>query len=166
MGVGCSYTEVTEEVNIIKNGNYSNFDGQEKLYSEMWDALHFLLVGCSAFNAVFQAVTLNSQNDNILSEAIIGTVMISDKESGDYIAYIPADRVKKIAKTLEQVPNQTLNKNFLPELMAKKNIYPDTLWLCEKKDIIIKTLSDSFNELKMFYRKVANKDNSVIINLI
>lgn len=167
MGVGCSYTEVTEEIKgEIKNGDYSNFDGQEKLYSEMWDALHFLLVGQSAFNAVFKAVISNIQNDNIVSEAIIGTVMISDKESGEYTAYIPADRVKKIAKTLERISGEKLKKNFSPKLMSEKNIYPDTWWLCEKENTIMESLLYAFNELKTFYRKVANKDNGVIINLI
>ena len=61
---------------------------------KLWDGLHFLLTGVSACEPI---------EGNLISEAIVGTRKFIEDEDTDHIAYIPYERVRAIAKELNDI---------------------------------------------------------------
>ena len=143
--------ELLEELqDAIEDEEIDSFD-----IDKMWDGLHCLLTGVSAVNMI---------SGNPLSEAVMGTEILSTKDDYEYIACIYPDRLKEIVKAFDDINVEELGKNFSPRLFAENGIYPD-IWMYEAEDGLRKELLTAFEELREFYRTVAEKNNGIIIEL-
>ena len=167
MGMAAVYTEVdikqidrfkegiTDELleelhDAVEDEEMNSFDTDK-----MWDGLHCLLTGVSAVNPI---------EDNPLSEAVMGTEILSTEDDYEYIACICPDRLKEIIKALDEMNTEELGKNFSPRLFAENNIYPD-IWMYEAEDELREELLTVFEEMKEFYHSVADRNNGIIIEL-
>lgn len=61
--------------------------------------------------------------DNLLSEAIVGTSMFSDDEESDFIAYIYPDRLKEILAKLDKFDISNALNGFSPRVLARNCIF-------------------------------------------
>lgn len=80
---------------------------------KMWDALHFLLTGKSASEPI---------EDDLISEAIVGQFNISEE---DFISGTKADRVKEIARALQEIDFETYLDKFDMSAFSQNDIYCD-----------------------------------------
>lgn len=139
------------------------FDELEELEEEqplydvdkMWDGLHCLMTGVSALSPI---------NNNLLSEAIIGTKFFFDDEYADIAAWIYPDRLLEIVAELERFDLDKAIASFSPENFTKMEIYPD-IWLKEDKKELEKQLILEFQGLKQFYHQVADRKNGIVISI-
>lgn len=122
---------------------------------KMWDGLHCLMTGLSAVIPI---------KDNPLSEAVMGTILLSGKDDYEYIACIYPERLKEIVKALDNIDIEELGKGFSPRLFAENGIYPD-IWMYEAEDELREDLLSAFEEIKEFYHIAADENNGVIIEL-
>ena len=83
---------------------------------KMWDALHFLLTGKSASEPI---------EDDLISEAIVGQFNISGEEI--FISGTKTDRVKEIAKALQELDFETYIDKFDMSAFSQNDIYPN-IW--------------------------------------
>ena len=119
---------------------------------KMWDALHFLLTGKSASEPI---------EDNLISEAIVGQFNISEE---DFISGTKADRVKEIARALQEIDFETYLDKFDMSAFRQNDIYPD-IWEYEEADKIKDDLRSSFESLKKFYEKMAEQERAVLVSI-
>ena len=109
---------------------------------KMWDVLHFLLTGKSASEPI---------EDDLISEAIVGQFNISEE---DFISGTKADRVKEIARALQEIDFET----YL-------DIYPNIWGYEDEADEIKDDLRNSFENLKKFYEKMAAQESAVLVSI-
>ena len=102
--------------------------------------------------------------DNLLSEAIVGTSMFSDDEESDFIAYIYPDRLKEILAKLDKFDISNALNGFSPRVLARNHIYPD-IWHEEYKEELKNSLIEAFNELREFYHDICNSHKGVIVSI-
>lgn len=122
---------------------------------KMWDALHFLLTGKSASEPI---------EDDLISEAIVGQFNISGEEIEEFISGTKTDRVKEIAKALQELDFETYIDKFDMSAFRQNDIYPD-IWEYEEADKIKDDLRSSFESLKKFYEKMAEQERAVLVSI-
>ena len=122
---------------------------------KLWDGLHFILTGTSASTPI---------EDDLLSEAIVGTSMFSDDEDADFIAYIYPDRLKEILTELDKFDISNALNEFSPRVLARNHIYPN-IWHEVYKDDLKNSLIESFNELREFYHSICDLHKGVIVSI-
>ena len=122
----------------------------------MWDALHFLLTGKSALEPI---------KDNLISEAIVGQFNISGEEIEEFISGTKSDRVKEIAKALQELDFETYIDKFNMSVFHQNDIYPDIWEYEEEADEIKDELRISFESLKKFYEKMAEQESAVLVSI-
>ncbi len=123
---------------------------------KMWDALHFLLTGKSALEPI---------KDNLISEAIVGQFNISGEEIEEFISGTKSDRVKEIAKALQELDFETYIDKFDMSVFYQNDIYPDIWEYEEEADEIKDELRISFESLKKFYEKMAEQESAVLVSI-
>lgn len=123
---------------------------------KMWDALHFLLTGQSASEPI---------EDDVISEAIVGQFNISGEEIEEYIAGTKVDRVKEIAKALQEMDFSTYLNKFEMSAFRQNDIYPDIWEYEEEADEIKDELRDAFESLRKFYEKMAEQEKAVLVSI-
>ena len=121
---------------------------------KMWDALHFLLTGKSASEPI---------EDNLISEAIVGQFNISGEEI--FISGTKTDRVKEIAKALQELNFETYIDKFDMRAFRQNGIYPDIWRYEDEADLIKDDLRNSFENLKKFYEKMAEQERAVLVSI-
>ena len=123
---------------------------------KMWDALHFLLTGKSASEPI---------EDNLISEAIVGQFNISGEEIEEFISGTKTDRVKEIAKALQELDFETYIDKFDMRAFRQNHIYPDIWGYEDEADLIKDDLRNSFENLKKFYEKMAEQERAVLVSI-
>ena len=123
---------------------------------KMWDALHFLLTGKSASEPI---------EDNLISEAIVGQFNISGEEIQEFISGTKTDRVKEIAKALQELDFETYIDKFDMSAFSQNDIYPDIWGYEDEADLIKDDLRNSFENLKKFYEKMAKQERAVLVSI-
>ena len=166
MGMIACYMGVEKDVieNLKCESDEDLFDEIESLEEQavemydmdkLWDGLHFVLTGASADKPI---------ENNLLSEAIVGTAMFLKDKMSDYIAYIYPQSVSEILYALDKCDINEILSDFSPQQLAEKEIYPN-IWMEEDKDELRKELADEFNGIKEFYRKVSDEGKGVIVSI-
>ena len=123
---------------------------------KMWDALHFLLTGKSASEPI---------EDNLISEAIVGQFNISGEEIEEFISGTKTDRVKEIAKALQELNFETYIDKFDMSAFSQNDIYPNIWGYEDEADEIKDDLRNSFENLKKFYEKMAEQERAVLVSI-
>ena len=123
---------------------------------KMWDALHFLLTGKSAGESI---------KDNLISEAIVGQFNISGEEIEEFISGTKSDRVKEIAKALQELDFETYIDKFDMNAFRQNDIYPNIWEYEDEADDIKDDLRTSFESLKKFYEKMAAQESAVLVSI-
>ena len=123
---------------------------------KMWDALHFLLTGKSAGESI---------KDNLISEAIVGQFNISGEEIEEFISGTKSDRVKEIAKALQELDFETYIDKFDMNAFHQNDIYPNIWEYEDEADDIKDDLRASFERLKKFYEKMAAQESAVLVSI-
>ena len=123
---------------------------------KMWDALHFLLTGKSASEPI---------EDDLISEAIVGQFNISGEEIEEFISGTKTDRVKEIAKALQELNFETYIDKFDMSAFSQNDIYPDIWGYEDEADLIKDDLRNSFENLKKFYEKMAAQESAVLVSI-
>ena len=162
MGMIANYQSTTD----IKLEKFMCLDDMEEAQDDenleicdidkMWDALHFLLTGKSA---------LESIKDNLISEAIVGQFNISGEEIEEFISGTKSDRVKEIAKALQELDFETYIDKFDMSVFHQNDIYPDIWEYAEEADEIKNELRISFESLKKFYEKMAEQESAILVSI-
>ena len=165
MGMMACYLEAEHELidRLMQLSDEDLFEECESLLEDnksydmdkLWDGLHFILTGTSASTPI---------EDNLLSEAIVGTSMFSDDEESDFIAYIYPDRLKGILAKLDKFDISNALNGFSPRVLARNHIYPD-IWHEEYKEELKNSLIEAFNELREFYHDICNSHKGVIVSI-
>lgn len=134
---------------------------------KMWDALHFLLTGKSACERIEALVTGKSEpiEDDLISEVIVGQFHISGEEMEEFISGTKADRVKEIAKALQEIDFEAYIDKFDMSAFRQNDIYPDIWGYEEEANEIKDDLRRSFERLKMFYEKMAEQESAVFVSI-
>ena len=166
MGMYAMYQEVKEEdfKKLLESDDFfetieelEEKDGTELCdIDKMWDALHFLINGLSAIHG--------TPEDNLLSEFIIGSENFND-EAEEFARYIPREKVIEISKKLNEINFQDYLKDFDMTTFDENGIYPDIWSYDEEREEIMEELSESFENLKNFYNKVAENKNIVVVTI-
>ena len=123
---------------------------------KMWDALHFLLTGKSASEPI---------EDDLISEAIVGQFNISGEEIEEFISGTKTDRVKEIAKALQELDFETYIDKFDMSAFSQNDIYPNIWGYEDEADEIKDDLRNSFENLKKFYEKMAEQERAVLVSI-
>ena len=123
---------------------------------KMWDSLHFLLTGKSANEPI---------KDNLISEAIVGQFNISGEEIEEFISGTKTDRVKEIAKALQELDFETYIDKFDMSAFRQNDIYPDIWEYEDEADEIKEDLRASFESLKKFYEKMTAQESAVLVSI-
>ena len=123
---------------------------------KMWDSLHFLLTGKSASEPI---------KDNLISEAIVGQFNISGEEIEEFISGTKSDRVKEIAKALQELDFETYIDKFDMSVFHQNDIYPDIWEYAEEADEIKNELRISFESLKKFYEKMSEQESAILVSI-
>ena len=137
-------------------------DAQENVNLEIcdidktWDVLHFLLTGKSAGEPI---------EDNLISEAIVGQFNISGEEIEEFISGTKTDRVKEIAKALQELDFETYIDKFDMSAFRQNDIYPNIWEYEDEADAIKDYLRTSFERLKKFYEKMAAQESAVLVSI-
>ena len=133
-------------------------EGELEIYDmdKMWDGLHFILTGISATAPI---------ENNLLSEAVVGTAMFSDDESADFISYIYPERLSEILDALNDFDIDNAVADFSPRVLAQNGIYPTMIWNEKDKDGLKDELVTAFNELKQFFAAMKNRDKGIIVSI-
>lgn len=162
MGMIANYQSTTD----IKLEKFMCLDDMEEAQDDenleicdidkMWDALHFLLTGKSA---------LESIKDKLISEAIVGQFNISGEEIEEFISGTKSDRVKEIAKALQELDFETYIDKFDMSAFRQNDIYPDIWGYEEEADEIKDELRTSFESLKKFYERMAAQESAVLVSI-
>ncbi len=162
MGMIANYQSITD----MELENFFCLDDVEKLQEnedleicdidKMWDALHFLLTGKSASEPI---------EDNLISEAIVGQFNISGEDIEEFISGTKADRVKEIARALQEIDFETYLDKFNMNVFSQNDIYPNIWEYEEEVDLIKEDLRISFESLKKFYEKMATQESAVLVSI-
>ena len=123
---------------------------------KMWDALHFLLTGKSAGEPI---------KDNLISEAIVGQFNIFGEEIEEFISGTKTDRVKEIAKALQELDFETYIDKFDMNAFHQNDIYPNIWEYEDEADEIKEDLRASFESLKKFYEKMTAQESAVLVSI-
>ena len=116
---------------------------------------NFLLTGKSA----------ELLKNNLISEAIVGEFTLSGEDAEEYVAGINAYRVKEIAVALENLDFEKYIANFNMQEFAANNIYPDIWSYEEEKEEIEDDLRICYENLKRFYRRMAELNSAVLVSI-
>ena len=122
---------------------------------KMWDALHFLLTGKSACEPI--------ENDPI-SEAIVGQFNISGEDIEEFVSGTSAQRVKDIAKALQELDFSVYAEKFKMRSFAEHDIYPN-IWSYDEAEEILDEMRGCFEDLKQFYLRMAEKGAAVLVSI-
>ena len=142
--------DLFDEIETLEEQNIKMYD-----MDKLWDGLHFILTGVSASEPV---------ENNLLSEAIVGTAMFSDDEMSDFITYIYPERVSEISLALNEFDINNALSDFSPRKLASNGIYP-SIWVEEDKDGLKNELKEEFNGLKDFYKSMSYEHKGVIVSI-
>lgn len=131
--------------------------GNLKIYNigKLWDGLHFILTGVSASTPI---------ENNLLSEAVVGTNLFSDDELDDFISYIYPERVSEIVDAISNFDIDNALSNFSPQVLNQKGIYPD-VWKEEEKVELKGELIEEFNMLKKFFQTMKREQKGIIVSI-
>lgn len=146
-----SSEEIFEEIEELEEEGEVEVCELDKL----WDGLHFLMTGASA--------TAPPENC-LLSEAVVGTTVFSDDESGLFISYVTEERVQEVAASMNGFDIEKALAGFLPHRFSENDIYPD-IWDNEDADGLREELSEAFHDLKEFYAKMEQENKGVIVSI-
>ena len=166
MGMIANYQESTDQELENLKGSADFVDAVEELQEtkeidlydidKMWDALHFLLTGISACEPI--------ENDPI-SEAIVGQFNISGEDVEEFVSGTSAQRVKEIAKALQELDFAAYAEKFNMRSFAEHDIYPN-IWSYENEaEEILDDMRGCFEGLKQFYLRMAEKDAAVLVSI-
>lgn len=123
---------------------------------KMWDALHFLLTGKPAAEAI---------KDNKLSEAIVGTSVFDTEDENDvFLVYTKADELPAIINSLESIEVKDLIKKYTIEDFKQAQIYPN-IWKKEDEANIFDELIFCFESMLDFYKKCSKKNMNIVISI-
>ncbi|QQS87777.1 YfbM family protein [Fusobacterium canifelinum] len=163
MGMCAVYQEIKQEdfKKLLESDDFfetleelEEKDGTELCdIDKMWNAIFFLLTG-----------EPYSSEDSLFNELIFGSENFDD-ESEEVARYIPTERVIKISKKLNEIDFQDYLKDFDMNKFKENEIYPDIWDYTEEKEEIMKELSNSFENLKEFYNKVAENRNIAVVTI-
>ena len=103
--------------------------------------------------------------DNLISEAIVGQFNISGEEIEEFISGTKTDRVKEIAKALQELNFETYIDKFDMSAFSQNDIYPDIWGYEDEADLIKDDLRNSFENLKKFYEKMAEQERAVLVSI-
>ena len=121
---------------------------------KMWDVLHFVLTGVDSSKPI---------RNNPLSEAIVGVDSIED--ISEYSAYIEKERVNEIVLALENFDFEKAMENFSMEKCKKANLYPDIWDYEEELEEIKEELTEHFENMKEFYKKILDLNENVLVTI-
>ena len=166
MGMIANYQQITNQELEKLESNEALFEIIEELQEnenleicdidKMWDALHCLLTGKSASEPI---------ENNEISEAIVGQFNISEQKIEEFISGTRANRVKDIAKALQEINIEPYLEKFSMKEFAKKEIYP-CIWEHEEEaDEILEELRECFENLKEFYQKMEEQNSAVLVSI-
>ena len=165
MGMIANYQESTNQELENLKGSTDFVDAVEGLQEtreidlydidKMWDALHFLLTGKSACEPI--------ENDPI-SEAIVGQFNISGEDIEEFVSGTSAQRVKDIAKALQELDFSVYAEKFNMRSFAEHDIYPN-IWSYDEAEEILDEMRGCFEDLKQFYLRMAEKGAAVLVSI-
>lgn len=167
MGMIANYQQITDKKLKELATSEDVLEDVEKLQEDenidlcdidkMWDALHFLLTGKSASDPI---------EDDLISEAIVGQFDIFvEYDIEEFIYGTPSNRIKEIADALQKVDFEKHLAKFDMDAFSENDIYPDIWGYTHEEDEIKNDLRTSFENLKAFYARMAEKGYAVLISI-
>ncbi|MFP3041353.1 YfbM family protein [Treponema primitia] len=149
--------EFTLDKLVIFNANHRNElkdTNENYLINKLWDGLHFLLTGSSAYFPV---------KNNKLSESIVG-VHILDTKYDHFIACIKNNEVPEIYNAMKNIDIKELEKKFDPKTFKKNKIHPN-IWKQDKRKELFQELISEYNGLLEFYQRALTKNVHIIFSV-
>ena len=83
----------------------------------------------------------------------------------DFISGTKADRVKEIARALQEIDFETYLDKFDMSAFSQNDIYPNIWGYEDEADEIKDDLRNSFENLKKFYEKMAAQESAVLVSI-
>ena len=120
------------------------------------------------------------QSANAIVDAVSATIMkqynpgLTDPQlrqliaahiDDDSLSGTKTDRVKEIAKALQELDFETYIDKFDMSAFSQNDIYPDIWGYEDEADLIKDDLRNSFENLKKFYEKMAEQERAVLVSI-
>lgn len=121
---------------------------------KMWDVLHFVLTGVDSSEPI--------ENDP-LSEAVVGVSVMEGIEN--FIAYTDKSKVADILSALEDFDIESAMDEFSMEDCKKADLYPNIWDYEEEEDEIKEEITDYFEAMINFYRKILETNGNVLVTI-
>jgi len=128
-------------------GRIAQFD-----VDKAWHGMHFLLTGKSW------------GGDGPEAMAVLGGEPVGEDLGYGPARYVTPAQVAEIAKSLEAISRDQLQRRFVPAELEKAEIYPQGTWEDEGLEAF-EYLMQGFEELVSFYRQAAANGNAVLLYL-
>ena len=90
---------------------------------------------------------------------------LPDISEEDFISGTKADRVKEIARALQEIDFETYLDKFDMSAFSQNDIYPNIWGYEDEADEIKDDLRNSFENLKKFYEKMAAQESAVLVSI-
>ena len=90
---------------------------------------------------------------------------VAEEEIEEFISGTKTDRVKEIAKALQELNFETYIDKFDMSAFSQNDIYPDIWGYEDEADLIKDDLRNSFENLKKFYEKMAAQESAVLVSI-
>ena len=121
---------------------------------KMWDVLHFVLTGVDSREPI--------ENDP-LSEAVVGVSVMEGIEN--FIAYTDKSKVADVLSALEDFDIESAMDEFSMEDCKKADLYPNIWDYEEEEDEIKEEITDYFEAMINFYRKILETNGNVLVSI-
>lgn len=121
---------------------------------KMWDVLHFVLTGVDSSEPI--------ENDP-LSEAVVGVSVMEGIEN--FIAYTDKSKVADVLSALEDFDIESAMDEFSMEDCKKADLYPNIWDYEEEEDEIKEEITDYFEAMINFYRKILETNGNVLVSI-
>lgn len=121
---------------------------------KMWDVLHFVLTGVDSSEPI--------ENDP-LSEAVVGVSVMEGIEN--FIAYTDKSKVADILSALEDFDIESAMDEFSMEDCKNADLYPNIWDYEEEEDEIKEEITDYFEAMINFYRKMLETNGNVLVTI-
>lgn len=121
---------------------------------KMWDVLHFVLTGVDSSEPI--------ENDP-LSEAVVGVSVMEGIEN--FIAYTDKSKVADVLSALEDFDIESAMDEFSMEDCKKADLYPNIWDYEEEEDEIKEEITDYFEAMINFYRKILETNGNVLVTI-
>ena len=111
----------------------------------------------------FDELLFELQENDPLSELIVGKQLFSDDPNAEFISYTKSEDIATIISAYKKINWDVLTEKFMIKNAAENDLYPSGI--TDNKTELLHEMRGELNELLVFYQSAVNCDKHVIVNI-